>query len=422
MLLQNGNVWIVGGNDNDFVPTAELYDHTAKTFSVSGSLAAGRYWHAVALLQNGKVFVTGGVGAAGILASSELYDPTSGTCTSTGNLATARMFARAVTLRNGEVLVIGGFNGIELSSCELYSPTTGTCSATGSMNVARSEFTATLLADGRVWAAGGVTSDGTPEGSSEIYDPDTGAWTLSGNLVTARYAHCANLLPGGSVLLIGGSDGGPIANAEIWNPATGSCAATASLGQARLAFASTILNDGRVYACGGQASAFLASAEIFSDFVLSLAYVSSTPITGAVEDWLSALGNERGCIRQDGEDGEAYRARVRMIPDAVSPLAIARAVDATATALPERWLAEPFNDGADPNVKLAANLGFFDGFFCDADFCDDPLGTPLADKQPAGGEPRMFRYSREPRLCAGRPRRAVTRARRLRAVLRRRFL
>ncbi|MGA7740397.1 MAG: hypothetical protein WCE40_01020 [Polyangia bacterium] len=114
----------------------------------------------------------------------------------------------------------------------------------------------------------------------------------------------------------------------------------------------------------------------------SLTYVSSTPITGAVEDWLSAHGSERGCIRQDGEDGEAYRARVRMIPDAVSPLAIARAVDASATALPERWLAEPFNDGADPSVKLAANLGFFDGVFCDSDFCDDPLGTPLADKQP----------------------------------------
>ena len=125
-----------------------------------------------------------------------------------------------------------------------------------------------------------------------------------------------------------------------------------------------------------------ASADVFGDFVRCLTYVSSTPITGASSDWLSALGNERGCIRQDGEDGEAYRARVRMIPDAVSPLAIARAVDATATALPERWLAEPFNDGADPNVKLAANLGFFDGFFCDSDFCDDPLGVSLADKQP----------------------------------------
>ena len=110
----------------------------------------------------------------------------------------------------------------------------------------------------------------------------------------------------------------------------------------------------------------------------SLTYVSSSPITGASSDWLSAHGAERSCYRQQGEDGESYRARVRLIPDAVSPNAVARAVDGPANVLPTRWLAEPFNDGADPDVRLALNLGWFDSFFWDVDFLDDWLGVPAS--------------------------------------------
>ena len=118
----------------------------------------------------------------------------------------------------------------------------------------------------------------------------------------------------------------------------------------------------------------------------SLTYVSSTAITGASSDGLSVHGAERACFRQAGEDGEAYRARVRLIPDAVSPNAVARAVDGPAGILPTRWLAEPFNDGADSDVRLALNLGWFDSPFCDVDFADDWLGIPASgeavDKRP----------------------------------------
>ena len=108
----------------------------------------------------------------------------------------------------------------------------------------------------------------------------------------------------------------------------------------------------------------------------SLTYVSSSPIANAASDWLSVHGAERACFRQQGEDGESYRARVRLIPDAVSPNAVARAVDGPASILPTRWLAEPFNDGADPDVRLALNLGWFDSSFCDVDYADDWLGVP----------------------------------------------
>ena len=116
----------------------------------------------------------------------------------------------------------------------------------------------------------------------------------------------------------------------------------------------------------------------------TMTYVSSTPITGAEDDWLSAHGNERGCKRQAGEAGEDYRARVRLIPDAVSPQAVARALDGASSILPDRWLVEPFIDDADPLRRLALQLGFFDTLACDDGYCDDWMGTPLAGKQPLG--------------------------------------
>ena len=113
-----------------------------------------------------------------------------------------------------------------------------------------------------------------------------------------------------------------------------------------------------------------------------LTYVSSSPIVGAIEDWLSAHGDERGCKRQAGEDGESYRARVRLIPDAVSPRAVAAALDGASPLLPERWMVEPFVDEADPAARLDLQLGFADTLACDSGFCDDWTGEPLPAKLP----------------------------------------
>ena len=58
--------------------------------------------------------------------------------------------------------------------------------------------------------------------------------------------------------------------------------------------------------------------------------------------------------------------------------------------LPDRWLVEPFNDGADASERLALQLGFCDSPACDmagatpapGGFCDDWTGVPLASKRP----------------------------------------
>jgi hypothetical protein len=104
------------------------------------------------------------------------------------------------------------------------------------------------------------------------------------------------------------------------------------------------------------------------------------PIVGGASDWLSVLGRERSVVRQVGEDTESYRARVRDIPDAVSPKAIGRAVQAAVSrvGLFPFLVLEPFDDGASAAVKDPLGLSSFAAMCFDAgggttssDYCDE---------------------------------------------------
>lgn len=113
---------------------------------------------------------------------------------------------------------------------------------------------------------------------------------------------------------------------------------------------------------------------------------TSTNIYGAMADWLSAIGNERGTIRYAGEAEADYRRRIRNLPDNITPIALARAMNALATArgLGTFVLQESFQDNATAATKAAYNLGNFSGFYCDAaghDFFDD-MGIQTPDTAP----------------------------------------
>lgn len=110
------------------------------------------------------------------------------------------------------------------------------------------------------------------------------------------------------------------------------------------------------------------------------AVAETTQVTGGASNYLSALGAERACFQQPGESTEAYRARVRNIPDTVSPVAVAEAVVGAANAAGAgAVILEPFNDGADPAIKTPDDLSNFDVQTYDVDHFDD-TGTPEIDR------------------------------------------
>ena len=267
-LLPNGKVLVAAGfTGSAGLSSAELYDPATGTWSATGALATGRYAHTATLLPNGKVLVVGGPGSSINLRSAELYDPVAGTWSTTGALTTGRYLHTATLLPNGKVLVAGGFDGsAALGSAELYDPAAGTWSATGALVTARSNHTATLLPNGKVLVAGGL--GGGASVSAELYDPAAGMWSATGALVTVHSGHTATLLPNGKVLVAGGYTGIASPNAELYDPAAGTWSATSPLTNARGNHSATLLPNGKVLVAGGYTGmtgpgGWLRSAELY---------------------------------------------------------------------------------------------------------------------------------------------------------------
>jgi hypothetical protein len=229
-LLSNGKVLIAGGGDSGgfTLPyygtssrTAELYDPATGEFTPTGSMVTARYGHTSVLLKNGKVLIVGGVESGDSLfqtiPTAELYDPAAGTFTPTGSLAVARAGHTATVLSDGKVLITGGLTDTNdpassTSTAEIYDPSTRTFSTTGEMGEARAGHTATLLPNGTVLIAGGGLS--SPIAFAEIYDPSTGTFAPTGSMETGRVWHSATLLQNGKVLVAGG--GYFLSSAELY--------------------------------------------------------------------------------------------------------------------------------------------------------------------------------------------------------------
>jgi hypothetical protein len=247
--LQDGRVLVASG------VTAEIYDPVAETWSSAGMMSAYRYWHALAVLPDGRVLAAGGAGSAG--ASADVLDPLTGTWTQTGALTRPRGNAAAATLADGRVLLVGGKDDANVGhlDAEIYDPATGTFAPTaGAPTVDCTDGTATRLLDGRVLTVCGKGSD--------LFDPGTGTFTQVRNNGVFRDRHVALLLPSGKVLVAGG----PTATSELYDPATGQFSATGSLPGWRVAPSASVLPDGTVVLAGGwngSPSAIMVYADVY---------------------------------------------------------------------------------------------------------------------------------------------------------------
>lgn len=117
-LLADGRVLVVGGKESGPPPSnlalvgnARLFDPATNAFSVSGALTSPRDRATATRLQDGRVLVFGGEGAAGWPDRGELYDPRTGQFSPTVPASAGRYGHTATLLPNGKALIAGGQSG-----------------------------------------------------------------------------------------------------------------------------------------------------------------------------------------------------------------------------------------------------------------------------------------------------------------------
>ena len=219
-------------------------------------MRVARCGHSATPLGDGTILFVGGNNDQD-LASAEIYDPIRREFQEIAPMAGPRIGFSATRLPDGRVLIAGGWRGREATdTTEMFDPATRRFAATGKMSSPRGGHTATLLQDGRVLLAGGADGHGMLA-DSEIYDPRTGTFTRGPSLVTTRHKHAAALLADGRVLLVGGSDArdwkGQLDSAEIFDPKTKTFSPTGKLAGTRfkLRESMVVLPDGTVLITGG---------------------------------------------------------------------------------------------------------------------------------------------------------------------------
>jgi N-acetylneuraminic acid mutarotase len=173
---------------------------------------------------------------------------------------TARHNHAVTLLPDGNILVSGGRTGVNTvtGSIEMYNMRTNEWQDMATLAVPRSSHTATVMSDGRVLIAGGFTGAGAPTGSVEIYDPKDGSLTNGGALNPARGGHTATLLTAGDhageILVCGGqSGGGTTITADCdYVDSSGAVADAPDMASSRVGHVATLLHSGRVFVSGGR--------------------------------------------------------------------------------------------------------------------------------------------------------------------------
>lgn len=240
--MSNGKVCVSGGyseSGNYIFGSIEIFDPTTRTFSSGGNMAVATAYHKSVARSDGKVLFLGGFTNSGWTNAGnyiQLYDPSTNTTQlQTQYLVVGRGFSTAVVLNDGRVFLCGGVGAG--TSAEILDPISLTSTATSSMKVPRYNHTAILLPDGRVLIAGGWNGSAA-EASTEIYNPTTHTWTTGPTMPWPRVLPILSVTPSGKLLVAGGGyNGNQQKTAAIYDFTTSSWTTLADMAVARSAAA-----------------------------------------------------------------------------------------------------------------------------------------------------------------------------------------
>jgi hypothetical protein len=117
-LLPNGTVLLAGGTyyqGGIVLASALVYYPGSGKFTATAPMTGRRAWHAANLLPDGNVLMTGGnstLSDGAAVATAEVFAPLTGTFRQIGNMTTNRSRHTSTLLNNGDVFIVGGIGRV----------------------------------------------------------------------------------------------------------------------------------------------------------------------------------------------------------------------------------------------------------------------------------------------------------------------
>ena len=249
----NGQVYAVGGMDNEDIAAAEAYDPATNTWAARAPLPSARSELAVAAV-NDVLYAIGGINNRSVVGTVEAYDPVTDSWTPRASMPTPRAdFGVAVV--NGIIYTIGGASAWSSSvgTVEAYDPATDTWTTKATMPTPRLTL-GTAEVDGIIYAVGGMNDASFWLATVEAYDPASDTWSTKASLPTPRFGLGVAAIDGvvyamgGSMAVDGFSQSTDIL--EAYNPATNTWTRKPAMLGPRMYLGTAVL-QGLVYAVGG---------------------------------------------------------------------------------------------------------------------------------------------------------------------------
>ncbi|HZS40702.1 MAG TPA: kelch repeat-containing protein [Polyangia bacterium] len=212
--IQNGAIYVIGGLSVTALATVDQFS-VATGWTSAPPLAAARYGLAATVGPDGKLYAIGG----NVYSAVESYTPGAAAWVKVTDLTAKRYLGAAATGVDGRVYAIGGNDGtVVVDTVEALLPAAGTWSSVASMKTPRNFHAAAAAPDGRIYAIGGADAT-TYLYSVEAYTPAANAWTTVASLKAARWAHAASVGADGRIYVIGGANvNGVIVGVEAYGP------------------------------------------------------------------------------------------------------------------------------------------------------------------------------------------------------------
>jgi len=248
------NIYVIGGYDNSFLNTVEMYDSIHDKWEMKASLSQGNLGVGTASA-NGKIYAIGGWNSNGqYLNTVEEYDPLKDTWTRKANMPTARAWVSAAVV-DDIIHAIGGMDstGNFTSVVEAYDPVADQWNSKANLPVASECWTAVVGHKLYAMGLGIGCADVCPLPDVYEYDSMLNTWSKKADMPTTRYA-IAPVAINEKIYAVGGvSSFNPyriVSTVEIYDPKTDTWEKGINLPDA-IGYHVGAVVDGRIYIIGG---------------------------------------------------------------------------------------------------------------------------------------------------------------------------